>query len=47
MLGWFKGEPKRPSYSEMVSKVVSVIDGFIKQEGLEEFSSDRLAVIIT
>ena len=46
MLG-ARGKSKRPSYTDMVAKVASLIDGFREQQGLEEFSQSRLSVIIT
>ena len=47
MLRWLRGKPKRPSYTDMVAKVASLIDGFRELQGLEEFSKSRLSVIIT
>jgi hypothetical protein len=47
MLGWLRVKPKRTSYTDMGAKVASLIDGFIEQHGLEEFSKSRLSVIIT
>jgi hypothetical protein len=46
MIGWFKKKAQSPSNYELGSRVASVIDGFISMEGVEEFSSPRLSVII-
>jgi hypothetical protein len=46
MLERLRGRPKRPSRSQMMSTVASLLDGFIKQVGFEEFSKSRLSVII-
>src|SRR5690242_18722904 len=46
MFGWLKGKPKRPSDFELVSRVAGTLHAFIVQVGLDEFSKDRLFVII-
>jgi hypothetical protein len=38
MLEWLRGKPKRPSYTDMMGRVGSIIDHFIELQGLEEFS---------
>jgi hypothetical protein len=43
---WLKGKSKRPSDYELISRVASLIDAFIDQQGLEEFSLNRLFVVV-
>ena len=46
MFSWLKGKRKRPSNYELGSRVASTIDAFIETEGVSEFASDRLHVVV-
>jgi hypothetical protein len=41
-----ESKPKRPSDYELHSRVAATIDSFIEADGVSEFASDRLHVVI-
>ena len=45
MFAWPK-RPHRPSDFELTSRIASTIESFIDLEGLSEFESDRLSIVI-
>jgi len=46
MFDWLKGKPKQPSDAELVAQVAGVLHAFIRQNGLDEFSKERLRVTL-
>jgi hypothetical protein len=46
MFEWLKGKQKRLSNYILESRVATTIDGFINHDGLAEFASYRLHVVI-
>jgi hypothetical protein len=47
MFGWFKRKERRPSDVELSRRIFSALHGLIATEGFEEFSHDRLSLIVT
>jgi hypothetical protein len=43
LIGWLK---KRPTDKEMRARIMKALDEFIQQHGIEEFSKDRLSVVV-
>ena len=47
MLGWFKRKTRQQSYAQLGGRIASTLNAFIETQGFEEFSHDRLSVIVT